>query len=283
MAIVRTPIFNFLRGYGQAVAVMANGPATPTTSTACPVMNRRTAMQQCAAFTSTVAVIGPSLLLSCSAPSVVVLHDDPQIRAVRNGSGTISPEFQADVLAEFARLPDYIRKLLRNNQYEVLLKRTVNDHALFESNTIGTHIPRQIIVGECVVVDGRQHCKDDAGETLRHEIGHAVDWHYRPDQLSGNGMLSSAAPFYSTLAADMHSHNNATKDTVRALLRRHGYSGDSHGVDPYAVDWYRNAEVFAILFAKLVAGNTTEPLFQYLPRTTALVRTHGLLRPMREY
>lgn len=283
MAVVRSPIFTLMRGCGQAVAGMASGPgAAPTTSFTGPRIERRAAIIG-TAVTSAVAVIGPSFLLSCSAPSVVVLSNDPMIRALRNGSGTISPQFQATVLAEFDKLPDPIQKLLRDNRYELLLKRTVDDHALFGSSTIGTHIPRQIIVGECVVVGGREQCKDNSGETLRHEIGHAVDWHYRPDQLSDNGMLSSSAAFYKAIAADMKSHNDATKATVRALLGRHGYSGGSHGVDPYDAHWYRNAEVFAILFAELVSGNTTEPLYRYLPRTTDFVRTHGILRPMREY
>lgn len=282
MAVVRTPIFNVMRGWGRAIAGMASGTGAPATSTAGPAMNRRAAILR-ASVMSIVAVIGPSLLVGCSASSVVVLHDDPLIRALRNGSGTISPEFQAKVLAEYARLPDPIRKLLRDNRYELLLKRTVDDHGAVQSKRIGTHIPRQIIVGECVVIGGIQQCKGDAGETLRHEVGHAVDWHYRPDPLSDDGLLSSSAPFYQRIADDMKSHKEATKATVRDLLGRHGYSGVGHDVDPYAVHWYRNAEVFAILFAELVEGNTAEPLLRYLPRTTESVRIHGILQPMREY
>lgn len=283
MAVVRSPIFTFMRECGRAIAGVASEPSAATTSSTGPLIDRRIAMQRCAAFTSTVAVVGPALLVGCHTEPFVVLGDEPRMLAVRNGSGSISPEFQAKVLAGYARLPDYIRKLLRINRYELLLKRTVDDHGPVESRRIGTHIPRQIIVGECVMVNGSPQCKDDAGATLRHEIGHGVDWHYRPDPLSDDGMLSSTAAFYTLLATDMQSHNDATKAIVRELLGRHGYSGRSHGVDPYDVHWYRNAEVFAILFAELVHGNTMDPLFRHFPRTTAFVRTHGLLRPAREY
>lgn len=282
MAVVRSPIFDLMRGCGRAIAGMASGSGAPTTSSPGPRIDRRAAIIR-VGVTSSVAVVGPSLLLGCPSAPFVVLNDEPRILAVRNGSGSISPEFQAEVLAEYARLPDPIRKLLRDNRYELLLKVTVDDHGIFGSKKIGTHIPRQIIVGECVMVGGSLRCNNDTGKILRHEVGHAVDWHYRPDPLDEESMLSSSAAFYHTMDSDMRSHKDATKDAVRTRLSDHGYSGKGHGVDPYDVDWYRNAEVFAILFAELVDGNTTEPLYRYLPRTTNFVRAHGLQRPAREY
>lgn len=269
-------------------------PAPPAQRTGHPPLagvpagvDRRAFLRLFGTAVGTTAMLGSGVLLAgChSADEPTVLQRDPEIMEMPGVNGGVSREFRRVVLETFARLPTSIQRVLADNHYRIWLSPTVKEHLDSASGSASaTHTPGHIIAGEYWLTDqGHRKRVPDIPTALRHEIGHAIDWHFRYTRSDGEEVrVSNSAPFWDALTTDLRQLSAAEQNTARQLLEAHGYSGVLLHIDILDDHEYRNREVFAILFTELIAGNATEPLYQLLPRTTRFVYAHGVQRPALE-
>ncbi len=273
-----SPLFRFMRGVAGVVtqttaelsAVAAQPPPPPAPSAV--GMDRS---QFLAITASGVALAGILTAgFGCARKPFLVVHRDPEILLWNSEAGKVSPKLQEEVLAAYQQLPPSVQRVLRENHFRIYLSYRVQEHDedVHSIHAIGEHqrAERRLIIAERTASGFHN---SNPRKTFFHEAGHAYDWGIRADSTSDYNARSNHPSFYTALLQDMNKHSRRTKDEVRNLLYGEGYSGATAGAkDPYRPNWYRNSEVWAILFALMLQGQWSHPLLTNLPKTTAYVK-----------